>query len=48
MIQLNMVIHSFNYFQNLMCISVVITYVKAEVILCVTNHVLCPVYKSAS
>jgi hypothetical protein len=48
MIQLNIDIHSFNQFLRLMCISVVITYVKAEVILCVTNQVLCPVYKSAS
>ncbi len=48
MIQLHIDIHSFHLFLGRMCISVVITYVKAEVILCVTNQVLCPVYKSAS
>jgi hypothetical protein len=48
MIQLNRDIHSFRYFLMTMCISIVITYVKAEVILCVTNHVLRPVYKVAS
>lgn len=48
MIQLHIDIHSFKLFLGLMCISIVITYVKAEVILCATNHVLCPVYKSAS
>ena len=48
MIQLHIDIHSFHLFLGLMCISVVITYVKAGVILCVTNQVLGPVYKNAS
>ncbi len=48
MIQLHIDIHSFHLFLGLMCISLVITYVKAGVILCVTNRVLHPVYKSAS
>lgn len=48
MIQLHIDIHSFHLFLGLMCISLVITYVKAGVILCVTNHVLGPVYKNAS
>ena len=48
MIQLHIDIHSFHLFLRQMCISVVMTYVKAEVILCVTNQVLCPVYKTAS
>ena len=48
MIQLHIDIHSFHLFLGLMCISLVITYVKAEVILCVINQVLPPVYKTAS
>lgn len=48
MIQLHIDIHSFHLFLHLMCISAVITYVKAEVILCVITQVLCPVYKRAS
>lgn len=48
MIQLHIDIHIFLIINWPMCISSMITYVKAEVILCVTNRVLHPVYKSAS
>lgn len=48
MIQLHIDIHIFLIINWPMCISSMITYVKAEVILCATKRIWCSVYKSAS